>query len=148
MIILSILSVAIGVACLGYALYQGHERRRLQNYNRSEAWYLYSKTNNMTGVSQLAFQKYKEIYSDSLNCEMVDLLSQSSVYGLELFRETIRLIQLSENEFNHESIDRWQGLGKIVRDSHKAIFESIVVEDSKPINILQRIRQKMKCFIR
>ena len=38
----------------------------------------------MTGISQTAFHRYKEIYADSLNIEIVELLSKSSAFGIDL----------------------------------------------------------------
>lgn len=128
--ILSIISVALGVAGLGYALYQGHERRKLVEYNKSEAWYLYEKANNMTGITQTAFSLYKNKYQNNLDPELIEVMAKSGAFGLELFRETIRLIQLSEEKFDYEIIDEWQARGKISDDDHKALFTSLVVNHS------------------
>ncbi len=141
--ILSVISVILGIAGLGYALYQSHERQKLQDYNRSEAWYLYAKTNNMIGFSQIAFHKYKEIHADSLNVDLIELLSKSYAFGIDLFRETARLIQLSENEFTYESIELWANSGKI-NTEHKMLFTSLVVESNSPGNRFKRICHKIK----
>ncbi|WP_139058662.1 hypothetical protein [Thiorhodococcus drewsii] len=137
--ILSVVSVGLGIAGLGYALYQSHERRKLQDYNRSEAWYLYAKTNNMTGISQVAFERYKEIHADTLNPELIELMAKSSAFGLDLFRETVRLIQLSETDFDYASIDRWAQHGKIDGESHKSLFTGLVVDTKDTESVFQRM---------
>ena len=97
----------------------------------------------MIGFSQIAFHKYKEIYTDSSNVEIIELLSKSYAFGIDLFRETARLIQLSENEFSYESIERWANSGKINAE-HKTLFTSLVVEPNSPGNRFQRIWHKIK----
>lgn len=84
----------------------------------------------MTGISQAAYRKYIEKHTSEPNTEVIELLAKSSAFGLEMFRETIRLIELSEPNFNFETIERWQRQGKIDSD-HKQLFIPLVVEDGK-----------------
>lgn len=140
---LSLVSVGLGVAGLGYALYQSHERRKLQDYNRSEAWYLYAKTNHMTGIVQAAFSKYKELHAQSLNADLVELMGKSDAFGLDLFRETVRLIQLSETEFNYDSIERWVKHGKINGEDHKSLFVALVVDAKSNESAIQKMWQRL-----
>ena len=128
--ILSIISVILGIAGLAYAFYQSNERKKLVEYNRSEAWFLYEKANNMTGISQAAFNLYKSHHSDNLNIEVVELMAKLNAFGLELFRESVRLIQLSEEKFDYKTIEEWQKNGKISGDDHKSIFIPLVFESS------------------
>ena len=122
------LGYIIGIIGILIALWQGNERKKLIKFARSQSWFLYSKANNMTGIVQTAHKTYIEKYSAALDSEVCKLLSQSTAFGLEMFRETIRLIQVSEPKFNFKTIDLWQRQGKIAPD-HKQLFIELVVED-------------------
>jgi hypothetical protein len=122
------LGYIIGGIGILIALWQGNERKKLIRLARSQSWFLYSKANNMTGIVQTAQRKFIEKYSSNLDNEVCNLLSKSTAFGLEMFRETIRLIQVSEPKFNFKTIDLWQRQGKIDPD-HKQLFIELVVED-------------------
>ena len=124
----NLVGIIIGLLGLGYALYQGSERKKLLRLSRAQAWFLYSKANNMTGIVQAARDKYTVKHHNDIDLEVVDLLSKAAAFGLEMFRETIRLIQVSEPQFNFKTIDLWQRQGKIDLD-HKQLFIELVVED-------------------
>jgi hypothetical protein len=125
-----IIGVAIGIAGLIYAVYQGRENKKLKNYNRSQAWYIYQKANNVTGIIQHTAHAYKESHTPPHDNKVIELLSKSDAYGQELFKETIRQIQLAEPEFNEKSIDRWVSAGKLDPD-HKNLFVQIAINDGK-----------------
>lgn len=131
--ILNIVGFVIGVLGLAYALYQGTERKKLAEFTRSQAWYIYAKANNMTGIIQHAFQNYKAVHAASPNANILELLAKSDAFGQDLFQETIRQIQLSEPIFNATSIGNWHTEGKI-GDSHKNLFLQLAIE-SKSRNI-------------
>lgn len=132
-------STIVGVAGFAYALYQGHERKKLENYNRSQAWYLYSKTNNMTGITQRALHKYKELHAENINVEVLELLSKATAFGTDLFRESARSIQFTEPEFTEDSVDRWVEMGKIDGDDHKSLFVPLLTEKKEKTSLIKRL---------
>lgn len=103
---LTIAGFVIGVVGLAYAIYQGTERRRLERFVRSQSWYTYAKANNVTGIIQHAFQVTKTKQSTNLDPDLLELLSKSDAFSQDLFKETIRQIQLAEPRFDSASIQR------------------------------------------
>ena len=128
--ILNVAGVLLGVAGLAYALYQGTERRRLERFVRSQAWYTYAKANNMTGIVQHAFEKYKTVHATNIDSAIVELLAKSDAFGQDLFKETIRQIQLAEPTFDAESIAKWVTEGKL-DENHKPLFLQTAIESPK-----------------
>ena len=113
---MDIIGIGIGILGIVIAIYQGFERKKLENYVRSQSWYLYSKTNNAIGILQEAIDKYKNAHKDNINNDVIEGLAHSNALGQELYKETIRYIQLSEPKFDHKTIDRWVKNGKIDKD--------------------------------
>ena len=72
--IIGIIGIIIGIIGLIYAFYQGREHRKLKSYNRTQAWYIYSKANNLTGLIQHAARTYKETHKNNTNNEVIELL--------------------------------------------------------------------------
>jgi len=124
--ILNIAGFVIGVLGLAYALYQGTERKKLEKFIRSQAWYIYAKANNMTGITQHAFEKYKAAHATNLDASILELLAKSDAFGQDLFKETIRQIQLSEPIFDAISIGQWNAEGKL-ENSHKPLFLQLAI---------------------
>jgi len=57
----------IGLIGVGYAVYQGGQRKKLQKLARTQAWVLYNKTNNLTGIIQAARNKYIEKHKENID---------------------------------------------------------------------------------
>jgi hypothetical protein len=49
----------------------------------------------------------------NLNNDVIEGLAHSDALGQELYKETIRYIQLSEPKFDRKRIDMWVEAGKI-----------------------------------
>jgi hypothetical protein len=128
-LIIGIFGLLIGLIGFGYAVYQGSERKKLQKLARTQAWVLYNKANNLTGIIQTARSKYIERYKENTDPEVSDLLSKSSAFGLEAFRESVRQIQISEPKFDFDSIALWEKQEKITSTDHKRIFTDLVIDD-------------------
>lgn len=127
--ILNVLGFVVGLAGIGYAIYQGSERKKLQKLARTQAWVLYNKANNLTGIIQVATNKYMEKHKTNIDTEVLDLLSRSATFGLEAFRESVRQIQISEPKFDFDSIALWERQKKISGDDHRRIFTDLVIDD-------------------
>jgi hypothetical protein len=127
--IIGIFGILIGLIGFGYAVYQGSERKKLQKLARTQAWVLYNKANNLTGIIQVTQNKYLEKHKANIDSEVLDLLSRSTVFGLEAFRESVRQIQISEPKFDFNSIDLWEKQKKINSTDHKRIFTDLVIDD-------------------
>lgn len=123
------------------AFYQRQERKKLENYNKSQAWYLYSKTNNMTGIAQRSLDVYKKVHAENMNLELLELLSKTSAHGLDLFRETARAIQLSEPDFTEDAIERWVKMGKIDGADHRSLFTPLLSEKPENISLISRVKK-------
>ena len=119
----------IGLIGVGYAVYQGSQRKKLQKLARTQAWVLYNKTNNLTGIIQAARNKYIEKHKENIDSEVSDLLSKSTAFGLEAFRESVRQIQISEPKFDFDSIALWEKQEKITSADYKRIFTDLVIDD-------------------
>lgn len=116
---MDIIGIAIGILGIVIAVYQGFERKKLKEYVRSQAWYLYSKTNNAIGILQEAINQYKHVHKDNIDNDVIEGLAHSNALGQELYKETIRYIQLAEPHFNKKAIDSWVQNGKIDEDHAK-----------------------------
>lgn len=129
--ILGVIGVVLAVISLVYAVYQTREKKKLEEYVRSQAWYIYSKANNVTGIAQAGLVMYKQAHAQSLNTQVLELMAKTDAFGQDLFRETIRQIQLSEPNFTHKQIDLWVSDGKLDRD-HAVLFKALCVSSNAP----------------
>ena len=68
---LGIIGLLLGIAGLAYAVYQTNEKRKLQEFVRSQSWYVFSKANNVTGIAQAALRTYKQSHSQNQNIEIL-----------------------------------------------------------------------------
>lgn len=127
--ILGVVGIVLAVISLVYAVYQTHEKMKLQEHVRSQAWYIYSKANNVTGIAQAGLSAYKQVHAQTLNAQVLELMVKTDAFGQDLFRETIRQIQLAEPDFTHSEIDTWISDGKLDKD-HAALFKAICVSNS------------------
>ena len=126
--ILGIIGVLLGIAGLAYAVYQTNEKRKLQEFVRSQSWYVFSKANNVTGIAQAALRTYKQSLSQNQNIEILELLAKTDAFGQDLFRETIRQIQLNEPLFTRTQIAKWVADGKLDKD-HAPLFEQLCISE-------------------
>lgn len=127
--ILGVIGLVLAVIGLAYAVYQTREKKKLEEYVRSQAWYIYSKANNVTGIVQASLNAYKQAHAQNLNTQVLELLAKTDAFGQDLFKETIRQIQLAEPEFTHEQISAWVADGKLDED-HSALFKGLCVSGS------------------
>ena len=129
--ILGIIGIVLAMISLVYAVYQTRERKKLEEYVRSQAWYIYSKANNVTGIAQAGLGTYKQAHAQNLNTQVLELMAKTDAFGQDLFRETIRQIQLAEPDFTHNQIDIWVSDGKLDKD-HAALFKALCVSNNAP----------------
>lgn len=129
--ILGVIGVVLAVISLVYAVYQTREKKKLEEYVRSQAWYIYSKANNVTGIAQAGLVAYKQAHAQSLNTQVLELMAKTDAFGQDLFRETIRQIQLAEPNFTHKQIDLWVSDGKLDKD-HAVLFKTLCVSSNTP----------------
>ncbi len=135
--ILGVIGVVFAVISLVYAIYQTREKKKLEEYARSQAWYIYSKANNVTGIAQASLGTYKQAHAQTLNTQVLELMAKTDAFGQDLFRETIRQIQLAEPDFTHNQIDIWVSEGKLDKD-HAALFKALCVSNSTPNSASKR----------
>jgi len=123
---IEIIALIVTIISLAIALYQGSQRKKLEEFIRSEAWYLYSKASNTNGQFQQAMRIYKEKNDGVVDPNFIEYMSKADGFGQDLTRETVRLIQLSEPTFTNEKIELWINSNKI-HEGHKKLFEILVV---------------------
>lgn len=119
-------ALIVTVASLAYAIYQGNQRRELERFIQSEAWYLYAKASNTNSQYQNAMELYKQRHRGDIDPLFIESMAKGDAFGQDLTRETVRLIQLSEPTFDNAQIDAWLGYNKI-DPGHKRLFEAIAV---------------------
>jgi hypothetical protein len=127
--IIGIIGIVLAVISLVYAVYQTREKKKLEEYVRSQAWYIYSKANNVTGIAQAGLSAYKQAHAQSLNMEVLEIMAKTDAFGQDLFKETIRQIQLAEPDFTHNQIDVWVSDGKL-DINHAVLFKALCVSNS------------------
>lgn len=127
--ILGIIGVLIGALSLGYAMWQGSEKRKLEKYVRAQNWHLYAKATNANGSLQKAFAEYKSAHPGSISHDVIEWLARADSFGQDVLKDIIRTIQSSEPIFNEEQISAWVTSGKISEHHAKEIFRKITVSD-------------------
>jgi len=126
--VLGLAGVLIGVASLGYAIWQGSEKRKLERLVRAQNWHLYSKATNANGSLQLAADKYKSAHAGALSHDVIEWLSKADAFNQDVLKDIARSIQSSERKFGEEQIVSWVSTGKISEHHAKEIFRKIAVD--------------------
>ena len=104
-IVIGVLGLVVGISGVLVGVYQGFEKKKIERYRRSHSWYLYNKTNNAVGILQEAIKFYKGAYQNNLNIDVIEKLSICDALGQELFKESIRYIQIAEPKFDKSTIE-------------------------------------------
>lgn len=123
----------VGFAFFLCFIYERFQRRRLQIFSRSQAWFLYKKANRLLTTIQSADELYHKMDKNTLESEIVKRLAKSEAFALDVLDETIRHIQLFDPKFNSKTIQQWEEENKILRGD-KDLFE--LKEDK---NLLKKI---------
>lgn len=126
--IVGVMGLLLAFVGLAYAVYQSREKKKLKEYIRSQAWYIYAKANNVAGIAQASLDAYKQTYGQNLDIQVLELMTKTNAFGQELFKETIRQIQLSEPQYDNDKIDLWIESGRVDKD-HGVLFKIICVSD-------------------
>jgi hypothetical protein len=118
----------------GYAFWENRRRARLEDFVRANNWSLYAKASNANGVAQQALARYKTLGKESLDSEVLELLSKADAFGQDLFRDVVRQIQFSEPVFDDATVSRWVREGR-VHEPHAILFRQLTRAD-EPIQPL------------
>lgn len=129
--VLGIVGIVLAAIGLAYAVYQTRERKKLEEYIRSQAWYVYSKANNVTGIAQAGLSAYKHAHAQNMNPQVLEFMAKTDAFGQDLFKEAIRQIQLAEPTFTHKQIDTWVSDGKLDME-HAALFKLLCISSGSP----------------
>ena len=132
----SIISLSTGFIGIAIALYQGSERRKLQHYLNSQSWHIFTLVNMSFAATQTASKLYKERNCSNIDAEIIELLAKSDSLNTTLFIESIRQINLSEQNFNFETIALWKQQGKINEEQEKFFIKAMPLNKTGPIKIL------------
>lgn len=139
---LSVASFIIGIVGVCVALYQGFEKKKLDQYVKNQAWHNYSLMLRSWASHQAAFKKYKSIYENNYNIEVFESLSQADTFLQSLHLESIRQIQLSEKNFDINTVNLWQYIGRISESQAKAFKETAPFNPPSLISSVQIYLQK------
>ena len=130
----------IGIAI---ALFQGSEKKKLQKYFLSQSWHIFTLSNISTGSLSAALKTYKETNTDNINPAILETLSKSEAFNINLFLESIRLIFLTEPKFDFGTINSWAMQGKIKREHMSYFFSMMPMDTPNMLGIIWlRIKQK------
>lgn len=122
--IISIASFVVSIFGVVVALYQGFEKKKLDQYVKNQAWHNYSLVLRSWGTQQTAFKKYKNIHENNINIEVCESMTQVETFLHSLHLESIRQIQLSERNFDINTVNLWQYIGRISESQAKAFKET------------------------
>jgi len=124
---LGAIGIIIGFAFFLNFFYQRSQRKKLQAFNRSQAWYLYKKATRLFSNIHIAGELYHKNVKSNLDSEIVKKLAESEAFGLEIVDETIRHIQLFDPDFSNKIIQQWKDKSKL--NDNKEFFELKEVTD-------------------
>jgi hypothetical protein len=110
---LQYLSFSVGVIGVLIGIFQGFQRKKLQQFVYSQAWHIFTVAGLAYASAQKARGIYKDKHGDNIDIEILEHLSMCDAHNFNLFIESIRQIQLTEPKFNMESIALWEYQGKI-----------------------------------
>jgi hypothetical protein len=127
--ITGIIGGGIGIIGLVYAFYRGRQYRKLRNFNRTQAWFIYSKARNIAALIQNTATRYRIQHMRGIDTVILEFLSKGEAYSQELIKETIRQIQLAEPLFDQSAFQRWISAGKI-DEMDKALFVQMAIIDA------------------
>ncbi|QZO12234.1 hypothetical protein [Pseudoalteromonas piscicida] len=129
--VVAYLSLIFGVVGFGFAVYQSHEVKKLNEYVRANNWFNYQRMENENGTVQIAKQRYLKLYRDTINPELLNLLAMADAHGQELTKEAIRQIQISEPSFTITDFKRWEQEGKLGPDKIE-LFKRFAINANIP----------------
>ncbi len=113
------LSVAFGLVGTIVGYLQNRQKVQFQKIVRANSWFNFQRANNSNGSLQIAIDTYKNKHQDSIDPEVIELLSKSDAFGQEVYKESIRQIHFSEPSFKRTDIEMWQEDGKISEKDKK-----------------------------
>ena len=113
---LSYFGVVVGIIGLIYAIYENRERKKLNEFIRSNNWFNYQRVNNSTGTTQLSLRLYREKHKAQIEPDVLQELAKADAFGQEVLKEIIRQIYLSEPSFAAKDFERWKKEGKLTEE--------------------------------
>src|SRR5262245_10964283 len=133
---LGIIGVMLAVLGFVYGWWENRKRARLSDFVRAQNWSLFNKASVANGHAQLALAKYKTLGKESVDLEVLELLSKADAFGQDLFKDSVRQIQFSEPVFDDTTVSRWVREGR-VQEGHAILFRQLTRAD-KPIHRCRR----------
>lgn len=94
--IMTYLGTLIGLIGLIVACIQNKEKKRLEKVIRTNNWFNFRKTDNVTGLIQRALNLYKNKHQSNLDLEVLEELARVDAFSQDVFKEIIRQITISE----------------------------------------------------
>ena len=96
--VVGIVGTIVGIASLAFAIYQGVQRKRLQEIFRAHAWHLLQMNSNANGHVQAALTVLLEA---KINGKLIDFMARADAFGQSVHREVVRQISFSESSFDY-----------------------------------------------
>lgn len=124
MYIINVISFAVGIIGLLYAIYENHKRKKIEDLNRTEAWFLYHQSCEV--LSKILSLNAEVEKSDFNNAKIFRVLGEATIASEEMLKDSIRLIQRTEIIFNKKIIDKWFEEKRIPNETHLPVFKRLI----------------------
>lgn len=125
------ISILIAVSGLLYAFWENRKKARIEELARRNNWILHQRANNANGVVQRAKTLYIGKHADNIEPEVIETISSADAFGQELYKETVRLVSMSEPSFVEKDFQRWGREGKLSEDKIE-LFRQFAVDAKIP----------------
>jgi hypothetical protein len=106
-----------------FGLYQYKQSKNLEELVRKRAWAQYKRIDATHGEVQFAIKKYKDIYKDKLNPDLLEIFGKADGLGYGIVNASIEQLDYYE-DFTLEKVDRWIA-NKRINPTHKIYFEPL-----------------------
>ena len=120
---ISIISFAVGIIGLFYAIYENRKRKKIEDLNRTEAWFLYHQS--CAVLEKILFLNIEIEKSDTNNTKISKLIGGAETSSGQMLKDCIRLIQRVEIEFNEKIIAKWFEEKRIPNETHLPVFKRL-----------------------
>ncbi len=118
--IITIIGTLITVISFIYAIHRNRKLKKLEDYNREQAWELYRQSAKVLCLSQ----ELEQIPTNDKNT--ITTTAKNEAASQELILSAIRMIKRFEPKYDIETIESWTKLGRLANESHIKAFKAYI----------------------
>jgi hypothetical protein len=118
--LIAIAGTVITFVSFFYAIYTNRKLKKLENYNREQAWELYRQAIKVLDH----MQKIEQISTNDQN--IIKEAAKGEAANQELVLNAIRMIRRFEPRYDLETIESWEKIGRFGNESHIKAFKSYI----------------------